>query len=116
MTLGIIGLLWLDREEKPASKEDRPVTYAIWIPFVWFIIACSRPLSGFFSGPAEGSRSANYLEGSPFDRTILTVLIALALIVVIRRFKQSTAFVKAHPTLVVFLLYCLMSIDRKSVV
>jgi O-antigen ligase len=103
VTLGIIGLLWLDREEKKPSR-------AIWIPFTWFLIACSRPLSSFFSGPVSGSRSEAYLEGSPFDRTILLVLIALAIVVVSRRLAQSTAIVKANPTLVVFLLYCLLSV------
>ncbi len=103
VVLGSCGLLWLDRSSTKLSK-------AAWVPFFWLLIASSRPVSEWWSSPNGMSRGASYLEGSPFDRNLLTFLIVLAVLVLVRRAKQAWGILTANPAIIVFLLYCLVSV------
>ncbi len=99
---GIFGLFWLDRDGTRISK-------AAWVPWLWLMIASSRPVSSWGSGSSM-SRSEQYLDGSPLDRNILMLLIFFGLVVLSRRTKQARAFLGANVPIVIFLTYCLVSI------
>ena len=81
----VVFVLVLLRQE---AKESMGVTRYLWVPTVWFLLTCSRPL-----GLWLGMGGATIEEGSPVDRVFLTVLFVVALIVLNkRRFIWSVAF------------------------
>lgn len=81
---------------------------ALWIPVVWLAVGSSRPLSAWFKGSIQQGGSVE--DGSPFDRTFLTILIALGLTVVVRRGARTLSILRANPAICLFLLYCLLSV------
>ena len=105
--IGIAGLFWLDRRDKWTSKANL-------IPFTWLLIAMSRPVSAWLtaSAPADASlRAEAYLEGSPLDRSILIVLLGLAIRVLWTRRQAALAILRVNAPIILFLLYCLASIS-----
>jgi exopolysaccharide production protein ExoQ len=87
-----------------------PVSSALWLPIVWVFIAGSRPLSAWLGIQAVGDSLAAQLDGSPFDRNVFAALIAGALIVLVHRRRQVGALLRANLSLVLFVLYCVLSI------
>ena len=100
---GIAGLLYLDRD-----KSAR-VSWALWIPGVWIATVLSRPLT-FWLGIEEAAGNAQGLEGSPMDAALYAALLALALIVLARRFDQTRNLLLSNPLILAYFLYCLISI------
>lgn len=99
--LGILYLCRLDSKTNPVSK-------AVWIPFVWLLIGSSRPVTEWFGGSLQSANS--YEDGSPVDRTVLTILLVLGLFILSRRMPQVKAILRANLPIIVFFLYCLASI------
>lgn len=86
------------------------VSRMIWIPFAWLFIASSRPMSEWLSpGAPGGYESDAYLDGSPLDRNLLTLLIAAAVWVLVRRWTKVKAILRANPYLLIFFGYCAAS-------
>jgi hypothetical protein len=75
---GILVLFLLDRD--PERQNSR----ALWFPTAWFLIAGSRPVSVWI-GMAPARSIEQYLEGSPFDRTIFALLLAGGIVVLLGR-------------------------------
>lgn len=98
--VAISSLIWLNRE-----RSGR-VSKAIWIPLVWLLIGSSRPVAEWFLG----SPATNYDEGTPLDRTILMVLLALAIVTLSRRMPKVKVLLRANIPIVLFFVYCLASI------
>lgn len=98
--LAILCISRLDQDKGP------PISKAVWIPFAWLLIGSSRPVSDWFGGRL----GASYEEGSPLDRTLLAILIALGLFILSKRLRQVRAILRVNLPIVVFLLYCLASI------
>ena len=100
--VSVLGTIVLARLDPPEKK----ISSAVWVAFVWLAIACSRPLSAWmsFSAPEPGYDA--YIDGSPLDRNVLTGLLIYAIVVLSRRREQIAAILKANRALVVFLLYC----------
>jgi exopolysaccharide production protein ExoQ len=90
-----------------ARNNTRPVSWALWIPLAWLLIGSSRPLSEWFLGLQQG---ANYEEGTPLDRTVLTILLALGLYVLYQRMPRVKAILRANLPIILFFLYCLASV------
>jgi exopolysaccharide production protein ExoQ len=82
------------------------ISNAIWIPLAWLTIACSRPVSNWLTFGAPADVSTQYIDGSPLDRNVLTLLLALAVGVLYRRSGQVKAILRANAPLVIFLVYC----------
>lgn len=108
--LGAVGVgivIWvlfrLDRGQVPVSK-------AIWIPYAWLLICCSRPVGAWLGLTGPGNITDEYIDGSPVDRAVLTVLLALALFVFSKRKRQSLAILRANPILLIYFAYCLISL------
>ena len=83
---------------------------ALWIPIVWLFIAGSRPISLWFVGGHLDDPTNVFLEGSPFDRNILTALILGALIVLFGRQRRLAAVAGTIGPFLLFVLYCAVSI------
>ena len=75
----IAYLLIRDTRRKPN------VSWALWIPWIWFAIWASRPLSFWFGAGVAADSPDYYLEGSPFDRNIFIVLMLIGIIILIKR-------------------------------
>lgn len=85
------------------------ISNAIWIPLAWLTIACSRPVSNWLTFGSPADVSAQYIDGSPLDRNVLTLLLALAVGVLYQRSAQVKAILRANVPLVMFLVYCSIS-------
>jgi len=101
--LGICGLFWLDRDRNARTS------IALWLPAVWMMIAGSRSIS-FWLGMAPSKLPESYMEGSPFDRALYTGFLMVGLVVLFGRQKEIQRFLSANWPIVLFVLYCAMSI------
>jgi exopolysaccharide production protein ExoQ len=109
-TVGIAGLFWLDRDaESRASK-------ALWIPVFWLLINGSRPVSewladfGIYKSAVPVNRAESYLDGTPIDRNVYLVLLAIGLIILISRGKQIGSILLRNAPILIFFAYCAISI------
>jgi O-antigen ligase len=99
---GIAGLFYLDRD-----KTIRP-SKALWLPVVWIWIVGSRAVSAWLGLTPTGANVQ--LEGSPIDATVLGILSAAAIGVLIRRNKRTRALLAANWPILIYFLYCLISV------
>ena len=101
--LGITGLFLLDCEGRIRDSK------ALCLPFVWLWISSSRSLGEWLAILQTGrlptiDRALSYAEGSPLDRNVLMVLMAIAWFVICNRGRLG-ALLRANIPIVVFLLY-----------
>ncbi|MGH9327938.1 MAG: O-antigen ligase family protein [Terriglobia bacterium] len=107
---GILGLFWLDRDSKVKTSK------ALWIPVMWLWIAGSRPVSawlaetGLWNGALVSNTANAYLDGSPLDRNVFMVLLAVGVIVLIGRREQVAKLLRGNGPILLFFTYCLLSI------
>src|SRR5437667_9132213 len=106
LTLGfIIFLFRRDIRERP------DVSGALWLPLLWLILGCSRSVSAWlniFGLPVSGAASVE--EGSPLDACFYFVLIIAGFCVLAKRQVRLSEVVSNNGWLIVFLLYCFISI------
>lgn len=99
-----IGLLFrLNR------RGESPVSKALWVPAFWLFIASSRSVAEWLHYDPTG-QSNRYLDGNPLDRAILSVILGLSLIVLIKRSRQVTMLLKSNIPILLYFLYCGLSI------
>jgi exopolysaccharide production protein ExoQ len=101
----IIFLFRRDIREKP------DVTGALWLPLIWVVIACSRALSqwlNIFGLPVSGAVSVE--DGSPLDAWFFFCLIAVGSCVLVKRQVRVSEVIRDNRWLIIFLLYCFISI------
>lgn len=101
--LGICGLFWLDRDRSIRTSK------ALWVPVVWLLIAGSRSVSTWLN-IAPPKLPEQYVEGSPFDRAVYTILLVVSLFILYRRHKEVVRFLRVNWPLVLFVSYCAVSI------
>lgn len=100
---GIAGLYFLDRDNSVHPSK------ALWLPVAWLWILGSRaPSSWLGLSPTAGTNVQ--LDGSPLDAMVLGILSLTAIIVLIRRGRRTTAFLTANGPLLLYFLYCLISV------
>src|SRR5438876_9113872 len=91
---------------------ERPnISGALWLPLIWLVISCSRAVSqwlNIFGLPVAGAPSVE--EGSPLDACFYFVLIAAGFYVLNKRQVRLSEVVRNNGWLIVFLLYCFISI------
>jgi exopolysaccharide production protein ExoQ len=97
----ILGLLWLDR------RSTGRISKTMWVPLVWLLIGSSRPLTEWFLGLQQG---ANYEDGTPLDRAVLTILLSLAVVTLYKRRSRVAPILRANLPLVAFFGFCLASV------
>jgi exopolysaccharide production protein ExoQ len=104
-TIGIGGLFFLDRDKSVRNSK------ALWVPVLWLGIIGSRPISAWFglgTGSSQSGLDAT-LEGSPIDAPIFESLLAIGVMVLICRKKDTKGFLKINGPILLYLLYCLIS-------
>lgn len=106
---GIGGLFFLARDRKSQTSK------ALWIPIVWFLIAGSRPVSGWLqAGPTPwaalpGASADEYTESNLLNSLIFLGLLTAGLIVLARRERRVTGLLQANLPIVWFFSYCAVS-------
>lgn len=104
---GIAALFWFDPDRTAR------ISRASWLPTIWLMVAGSRPLSAWLSMgiiKAPGSPD-QYLEGSPIDRNFLAVMIVAGACVLATRGNSVLALLRKQAPVVVFVLFCAVSIS-----
>jgi len=102
---GILGLFWLDRD-----KEERP-SKALWIPVFWLLVNGSRPISSWMQVGPRMAAPNMVTDGSPLDALVYAILLAAALPVVFVRLKKVGTLLRANLPIVMFFLYCGLSVS-----
>src|SRR5215510_14306721 len=100
-------MFWLDR------YRQRHTSKAIWIPVVYLWIIGSRSVAQWLDdfGLVQGSGSRDEsLEGNPIDRVVFAFLLLLGAVVLTRRSARIANVLRSSGPLLVFFLYCAVSI------
>jgi O-antigen ligase len=103
----IAGVLVLDR------RRSRSLSWAVWVPLVWYAIAASRPVSIWLSKwgvPLMTSTTMDPTEGSALDRTVFSILIAAGVLILYRRRRLWSAIALANSRFVLLYAFMAMSI------
>jgi O-antigen ligase len=100
---GIAGLFYLDRDNSVRTSK------ALWLPVVYLWAIGSRPLSVWLGiGPPAGADVQ--LDGSPIDRLFFAALLVAAICVLVHRGRRIFVFLKANLPILIYFLFCLVSI------
>lgn len=99
-----IGFLVLDREA------DSGHSTFLWIPCFYLFICTSRPVSVWFNAAPAADSPDFYLEGSPLDRLVVSVLLTIGVAVLIARRRKVTILLSLNWPVLVFVAYCAISI------
>jgi O-antigen ligase len=103
----ILAVLLLDR------KRGATVSWAVWLPLFWYAIAATRPLSVWVTHWGYAlTPGANFdpTEGSIFDRTVFSILIAAGLLVLYHRRRAWGAIAFANTRFLLLYGFMAMSI------
>lgn len=100
---GIAGLFYLDRD--PSTRNSK----ALWISVAWLLIAGSRPVSAWFGMGTDGLAST--LDGSPLDAAVFAVLMVVGIVVIFVRGKGAISQLKGCAPVLLYLLYCVISVS-----
>ena len=106
LTIAVIA--WLFRRD---IREKPDISSALWLPLLWLVLGCSRPVSewlNIFGLPVSGGGSVE--EGSPLDAWFCFAMIIAGSCVLIKRQVRLSEIISNNRWLIVFLLYCLISI------
>jgi len=97
-------------------RENPNVTSALWLPLLWLVITCSRPVSAWlniFGLPVAGAASLE--DGSPLDACFYFTLIAGGIYVLNQRQVNLGEIFRNNGWLVVFLLYFFIAITWSDI-
>ena len=106
--LTVAFIIWLFRRD---IREKPDISGALWLPLLWFVLGCSRSVSAWlniFGLPVSGAVSVE--EGSPLDAWFYFALIIAGFCVLAKRQVRLSEVVSNNGWLIVFLLYCFISI------
>jgi exopolysaccharide production protein ExoQ len=102
--LFIVYLFWTDLRRPDSSSK------ALWVPVAWMFLAGSRWVSSWLNlGPNLASAN-DYAEGSPLDRAVFFALIVAGILILARRKIDWQRLLLNNTWIVLYLLYCLVSI------
>src|ERR1700686_2863860 len=106
-TVFFVLLIW---QLYRGTKDDKARTSkALWLPTFWLFIGSSRNISEWLHLSSSG-RSVTYVEGSPLDRAVLTLVLVLGVMVVLRRIRQVGIILRLNLPIVLYFLFCLTSV------
>jgi exopolysaccharide production protein ExoQ len=102
--VGILTLFLLDPDRKSRASP------ALWLAVAWLLINGSRPLSSWLEIQALSSPDQS-LEGSPLDSIIYLGLLVAGIVVLLTRQATVKRFFRANAPMLVFVLYCALSVS-----
>jgi exopolysaccharide production protein ExoQ len=102
----VAAVFMLNRDRESRSS------WALWIPVVWLAICSSRTVSQWLGGiGTDGPAQTAFVEGNPLDAAIYAGLLAAGLMVLWGRRRVIGSFLRANTPLLLFFLYCLISVS-----
>jgi exopolysaccharide production protein ExoQ len=101
---GILWLLWLDRDPKVRTSR------ALWVPFLWLLIVCSRPVTDWVGSGSEIQTADQVQDGSPTDRLVYMGLETIGLFVLARRSRRVAPLLRANVPFLMCFGYCAISL------
>lgn len=99
----LIALLAFD----PAKIKG--MSLALWVPVIWMFIVGSRLPSQWLGINQVATVAQALEEGNPLDRTISSLLILLAIVILMSRSFQWDGFLRRNFVLIAFLAFALFS-------
>ena len=105
--LTLVFIVFLFRRD---IRERPNVSSALWLPLLWLVIACSRPVTTWlhiFGLPSMGGVSNE--EGSPVDACFIYAMETAGLFVLIKRQVSLSEVLQRNGWLVAFIAYCFIS-------
>src|ERR1700733_7656374 len=101
--IGIAGLFWLDRDRRARTS------VGLWIPVIWMLIVCSRPVSLWLEMGSPIRSTARTMEGSPLDRAVYSCMLVAGIAVLFTR-RNAGRILRANGPLLLSFSYCLFTI------
>ncbi len=92
------------------SQRGSRTTGALWVPLAWLLIIGSRYLSQWVGADAGDMTIEDYESGSPIDRGVFALLIAIGLVILIKRRAEWPALIRENKYFALWLVYCGISI------
>ena len=83
---------------------------ALWIPFLWMVLAGSRYVSQWLNLVLPGSETDLYNEGSEVDRTVFLLLILASVVVLAWRRLNWNEILKNNVWILPYFIFCTLSI------
>src|SRR5271165_2672105 len=108
--LGICGLFWLDHDPKGQTSK------ALWIPTVRLLLSGSRPVIawlavfGLAAPMQEVVSTQQYVDGSPADRNVYTLLLVASVAVLLSRRRKVAELLRSNWPILLFFSYCVVSV------
>ena len=87
------------------AKRQPDVSYALWLPWLWFGIISSRAISYWFGMGVSADSADYYLDGSPFDRNVFIALIILGIAILWNRKTEWSNIIKNNKFIFIYVLY-----------
>jgi len=103
----IAAILWLFALDREPEVRTSP---ALWIATAWMLIDSSRPVSDWLHSEAIRPLWMQYSEGSPLDAAIFGALILGGIAVLNFRTRRAGELLRRNLPMVLFFLYCGLSI------
>ena len=107
---GILGLFWLDHD--PKGRTSR----ALWIPTFRLLLSGSRPVIAWLAVFGLADRmptvlaTQQYIDGSPADRNVYTLLLVASVIVLLCRRRKVAELLRSNWPILLFFSYCAVSV------
>jgi len=100
---GIAALFYLDKDRSVRTSK------ALWLPVVYLWIVGSRSVSVWLGvTPPDGTNVQ--IDGSPLDAAVFGVLLATAIVLLIRRSSRTRTLLAANWPILIYVFYCLISV------
>jgi exopolysaccharide production protein ExoQ len=100
----ILLLFWRDAHQKPRMSR------ALWLPLAWYFFTASRLISQWMSMIRLPVGETTVEDGSPIDSVVFLALILGGIYVLSKRHVQLSEFRRQNGWLMVFLIFCLISV------
>jgi exopolysaccharide production protein ExoQ len=100
--LGVALLFYFNRDKSVRTSK------ALWLPVIWIWLVGSRAVSQWFGMGPRGLEGT--LEGNPVDAAVFAALMVIGVIVLFGRRKKVGAYLAVLTPIVVYSLYCLISV------
>jgi exopolysaccharide production protein ExoQ len=100
---GLTGLFYFDPAREHKSSP------ALWVPVIWLLFQASRPPSAWLGFSQATDRVQALEDGNPFDRTVFSLLILLAIGILSSRSFNWGKFFAQNTALTCFLGFAMLS-------
>ncbi len=91
-------------------KSEARYSKALWIPTIWMLLVCSRPLSEWTHFDRNANIAGRFTDGSPLEASVYGILIAAGLLVLNRRPYKVASLFRLNTPLFLFICFCAISV------